>query len=60
MTGSPDYRFASPAAALESAAAGFINHLLRGASWARDELKPFADRVARIEVVPFALALAVV
>jgi ubiquinone biosynthesis protein UbiJ len=59
VTGSPDYRYANPAAALESGAAGFINHLLRGASWARDELKPFAGRTARIEAVPFALALTV-
>jgi ubiquinone biosynthesis accessory factor UbiJ len=60
VTGSPDHRFANPAAAFESAAAGFINHLLRGASWARDELEPFAGRTARIEVIPFALALTVV
>ena len=60
MTSSTAHRFANPAAALDSAAAGFINHLLRGASWARDELKPFAGRTARIEAVPFALALTVV
>jgi ubiquinone biosynthesis accessory factor UbiJ len=56
----PESRFASPAAAFESAAAGFINHLLRAASWARDSLKPFVGRTARIEVVPLALALTVV
>jgi ubiquinone biosynthesis protein UbiJ len=56
----PESRIASPAAALETAVAGFINHLLRGASWARDELKPFAGRTARIGAVPFALALTVV
>lgn len=38
---------------------GFINHLLRGAGWAREELKRFAGRVARIEMFPFALSLAV-
>jgi ubiquinone biosynthesis protein UbiJ len=41
-------------------AAGFINHLLHGASWARDGLKPFAGRTARIEALPFAFALTVV
>jgi len=56
----PEPRFASPAAALDAAAAGFVNHLLRGASWARDALKPFAGRTARIEVLPFALAVTVV
>jgi ubiquinone biosynthesis protein UbiJ len=60
VTSNPEYRFPNPAAALETAAAGFINHLLRGASWARDELKPFVGRTARIEVVPLALALTVV
>jgi ubiquinone biosynthesis accessory factor UbiJ len=59
VTSNPEYPFATPSAAFDAAAAGFINHLLRGASWARDELKPFAGRIARIEVVPFALALAV-
>ena len=43
----------------DPAAAGFINHLLRGAGWARDELKRFAGRTARLEVFPFALALTV-
>jgi ubiquinone biosynthesis accessory factor UbiJ len=60
VTRNPEYPFATPAAAFDSAAAGFINHLLRGASWARDELEPFAGRTARIEVVPFALALSIV
>lgn len=44
---------------LDPAAAGFINHLLRGAGWARDELKPFAGRTARFEVFPFILSLTV-
>jgi ubiquinone biosynthesis protein UbiJ len=39
--------------------ASFINHLLRGASWARDELKRFAGRTARFEAVPFAFSLTV-
>jgi ubiquinone biosynthesis protein UbiJ len=43
----------------DPAAVGFINHLLRGASWARDELKRFAGRTARFEIFPFALALTV-
>jgi len=57
VTSNPQY--ANPATAIESAAVGFVNHLLRGASWARDGLKPFAGRTARIEAVPFALALTV-
>jgi ubiquinone biosynthesis accessory factor UbiJ len=40
-------------------AAAAINHLLRGASWARDELGRFAGRTARIEVAPLVLALTV-
>ncbi len=43
----------------DPAAVGFINHLLRSASWARDELKRFAGRTARFEIFPFALALTV-
>jgi ubiquinone biosynthesis accessory factor UbiJ len=43
----------------DPAAVGFINHLLRGASWARDELKRFAGRTVRFEIFPFALALTV-
>lgn len=60
MTSSPEQRFANPATALEAAVAGFINHLLHGANWARDGLKPFAGRTARIEALPFAFALTVV
>ena len=45
---------------LDPAAAGFINHLLRGAPWARDALRPFAGRAARFEIHPFALSLMVV
>lgn len=63
MTGppnKPDPTLPTPAAALEAAAAAFTNHLLRGASWALDALKPFAGRTARIDTLPFALALTVV
>ena len=42
-----------------NAAAAAINHLLRGASWARDALRPHAGKTARFEVFPFAVALAV-
>jgi ubiquinone biosynthesis protein UbiJ len=55
----PDSRFLNPAVAFENAAAVFINHLLRGASWARDELKPFAGRTARFDIAPFLLSLTV-
>lgn len=44
---------------LDPAATAFINHLLRGAGWARDELKRFAGRTARFEIAPFALSLTV-
>jgi ubiquinone biosynthesis accessory factor UbiJ len=44
---------------LDPAAAAFINHLLRGAGWARDELRRFAGRTARIEAFPFFLSLTV-
>lgn len=44
---------------LDPAATAFINHLLRGAGWARDVLKPFAGRTARFEVAPFAFSLTV-
>lgn len=44
---------------LDPAAAEFINHLLRGATWARDELKRFAGRTARFDLAPLALSLAV-
>jgi ubiquinone biosynthesis protein UbiJ len=44
---------------LDPAAAGFVNHLLRGAPWAREALRPFAGRAARFEVYPFALTFIV-
>ena len=40
-------------------AAAFINHLLRGASWAREALQRYAGRTARFEAVPFQLSLTV-
>lgn len=44
---------------LDPAATGFINHLLRGASWARDELRRFAGKTARFDIQPFVLSLTV-
>lgn len=44
---------------LDPAAIAFINHLLRGASWARDELRPHAGRTARIEAFPVSFSLTV-
>jgi ubiquinone biosynthesis protein UbiJ len=44
---------------LDPAAVAFINHLLRGASWAREELKRFSGRTARFEAAPFGISLAV-
>ncbi len=44
---------------LDPAATAFINHLLRGASWAREKLKRFSGRTARFESVPFGLSLTV-
>jgi ubiquinone biosynthesis protein UbiJ len=40
-------------------AAEFLNHLLRGASWARDLLAPFAGRTARFETLPLPIQLTV-
>ena len=44
---------------LDPAAVAFVNHLLRGAAWARDELRPYAGRTARIDAFPFSLSLTV-
>lgn len=44
---------------LESAATASINHLLRGASWAREALIPHAGKTARFEVLPLVVALTV-
>ncbi len=37
----------------------FINHLLHGASWARDQLKRFSGRTARFDAAPFGISLGV-
>ena len=44
---------------LDPAATAFVNHLLRGAGWARDALKRFSGRTARFEMAPFAFSLTV-
>ena len=44
---------------MSTAAAAAVNHLLRGASWARDALRRHAGKTARFEVIPFAVALTV-
>lgn len=44
---------------IEAALCGSLNHLLRGASWARGELERHAGKIARFEVAPFAFSLAV-
>lgn len=44
---------------IEAALCGSINHLLRGASWARGELERHAGKIARFEIAPFAFSLAV-
>jgi ubiquinone biosynthesis accessory factor UbiJ len=44
---------------LDPAAVAFINHLLRGADWARNELRPHAGRTARIEAFPFSFSVTV-
>jgi ubiquinone biosynthesis protein UbiJ len=55
----PEPRTPNPAAALDGAAAGFINHLLLGASWAREELRRFAGRTARFDLAPLVVSLTV-
>ncbi len=44
---------------LSTVAAAAINHLLRRESWARERLLPFAGRIARLEVPPTGVTLAV-
>jgi ubiquinone biosynthesis protein UbiJ len=44
---------------VSAAAASFINHLLRSASWARDALRRHAGKTARFEVFPLSAALTV-
>jgi len=43
----------------EPAVAASLNHLLRGASWAREALLPHAGKTAQFEVPPFAVSLMV-
>ena len=42
---------------LSPAVAAAANHLLRGAAWARDDLKQHAGKTARFELLPFAVSL---
>jgi ubiquinone biosynthesis accessory factor UbiJ len=56
---SSESRLPNPGAVLDPALVAFVNHLLRGAGWARDALKRFSGRTARFEVFPFALSLTV-
>jgi ubiquinone biosynthesis accessory factor UbiJ len=44
---------------LNDAAVVVLNRMLAHEPWARDKLAPFAGRVARFDVVPFALRLAI-
>lgn len=44
---------------LSHVAAGPVNHVLRGASWALRRLQPHAGRTARFEVFPFSFAFTV-
>ena len=44
---------------LDDAAAAAINHLLRSAGWARDELQRFAGGTVRFEVAPLVVSLSV-
>lgn len=44
---------------VEPAAAASINHLLRGASWAREALLPHVGKTACFEILPLALSLTV-
>lgn len=39
--------------------AAAVNHLLQGASWARERLKPFAGKTVRFNLAPFAVTLAI-
>jgi ubiquinone biosynthesis protein UbiJ len=43
----------------DPAVIAFINHLLRGASWAREALQRFAGKTARFDAAPFGLSLTV-
>jgi ubiquinone biosynthesis protein UbiJ len=56
---SPEPRLPHPGAVFDPALVAFVNHLLRGADWARQELRRYAGRTVRFEVFPFALSLTV-
>ena len=43
----------------DPALVAFVNHLLRDAAWAREELRRFCGRTARFEIFPFVLSLTV-
>lgn len=43
----------------DQTAIAFINHLLRGASWAREALQRFAGKTARFDAAPFGFSLTV-
>lgn len=55
----PEPPYLSPAAAVDAAAASFVNHLLRSASWARDALQRHAGKTARFEIFPLLVTLTV-
>lgn len=60
MTGNPaGLAVRGPGAAFEGAASAAVNHLLRGASWAREELRRFAGKTARFDLAPFSVSLTV-
>ena len=48
----PGFGFAPPTAAA-------LNHVLKSASWARERLQPFAGKVARLMMAPFAVTLTI-
>lgn len=39
--------------------AAALNHLLKGASWARERLAPFAGKIAHFELIPFSAAFTI-
>lgn len=50
---------AGPAASFTSPVAAAINHLLRGASWACERLKPFCGKTVQFTLAPFSVALTI-
>lgn len=55
----PDTAAAPGKQPLSAPAAAVINHLLRGASWARERLKPFCGKTAQFTFAPFTIALTI-